>query len=376
MAHLLEECRRSHEREYGSREGLVTLLQLTHSGRYSFRDPRVAYRHPVLDKFPYANFSTLPCRTAPWEIASDEYVAELEDRFVDAAAVAREIGFDGVDLKMTHGYLLSELLSARSRSGMYGGPLENRARLALNVLRKIRQHVGKEFLLAVRLGVYDGVPYAVSPRDWTGIPREFPRHYCWGFGVNPDNPLQVDLTEPLELVGWLREAGLNVLNVSMGNPYVNPHLGRPFEKSNEGSYETPEHPLLGVARHFAATAEFQKTYPDLVTVGTGYSWLQRFLINAGAGNLKLGRVSVVGVGRCALAYPEFARVALTQGALNPLRTCKTLSFCTFLMRQKDHPLGQFPTGCPPFDKEGYGEIVKQARNVMRTKGQRTTKTSP
>jgi 2,4-dienoyl-CoA reductase-like NADH-dependent reductase (Old Yellow Enzyme family) len=368
LEQLLEECRRSHEREFGSRDGLLTLLQLTHSGRYSFREARVAYQHPVLDKFPHANLAGLPPRAAPWEVATDEYLAELEDRFVEAAALAREIGFDGVDLKMTHGYLLSELLSARSRHRLFGGRLENRARLGLNVLRKIRARVGRDFVLAVRLGVYDGVPYAVGRRDSSGVPRDHAIPYGWGFGVNPKNPFEVDLAEPLELIGCLKQAGLNLLNVSMGNPYVNPHVGRPFEKPNEGAYETPEHPLLGVARHFSATAEIQKAYPDLVTVGTGYSWLQHFMIHAAAANLKLGRVKVVGVGRGALAYPDLFRAALTESRLNPLRTCKTLSFCTYLMRQKNHPLGQFPSGCPPFDKEGYGEVVKQARAAARNKG--------
>ena len=365
LAELLEESRRAHEREYDSREGLVCVLQLTHSGRYSYPKPLVAYHHPILDQFPYTNLSTLPPRTAPWDVATDEYLAQLEDRFVEAAALAREIGFDGIDLKMVHGYLLVELLSARSRPGPYGGPLENRARFALNVLAKIRQRVGDDFLLAVRLGVYDGVPYAVSPGDARGVPRPHPEPYTWGFGVNPQNPSEPDLKEPLRLIGWLKEAGVRLLNVSLGNPYVNPHIGRPYEKPNEGLYEPPEHPLLGVARHFAATAQIQQAYPDLPVVGTGYTWLQHFLVNAGAANLKLGRVKLVGVGRSALAYPDFARDALTRGELNPLRTCKTLSFCTYLMRQKKHPLGQFPTGCPPFDKEGYGEIVKQARAAAR-----------
>ncbi len=363
LADLLEECRRAHEREFGSRQGLVTLLQLTHSGRYSYVKPRVAYHHPVLDSFPY--LSSVSPRNAPWEVASDEYLATVEDHFVEAAALAREVGFDGIDVKMTHGYLLSELLSARSRPGVYGGVLENRARLVLNVLKKIRERVGKDFLLASRVGVYDGVPYAVSTRNSLGLPRVWTKPYTWGFGVDPENPFEFDLAEPLKLIGWLKQAGVRILNVSMGNPYVNPHLGRPFEKPNEGSYDSPEHPLLGVGRHFTITAQIQKTYRDLVVVGTGYSWLQHFLIHAGAANLKLGRVTVVGVGRGALAYPGFARDALAAGQLNPLHTCKTLSFCTFLMRQKEHPLGQFPTGCPPFDKEGYGEIIKQARAAGR-----------
>ena len=364
---MLEECRRAHEREFGSRQGLICVLQLTHSGRYSKPKATVAYSHPVLDRFPYLNRSDLPPRDAPWDVASDDYLEALEERFVEAAALAREIGFDGVDVKMTHGYLLLELLSARARPGRYGGSLENRARLPLNVLRKIRERVGNDFLFAARLGVYDGVPYAVSAQDAIGIPRQHATPYLFGFGVNPQNPLEPDLEEPVKFIGWLKDAGVKLLNVSLGNPYVNPHIGRPYEKPNEGAYETPEHPLVGVERHFAAAEKIQTTYPDLPVVGTGYTWLQHFLINAAAANIKLGRVTLAGVGRMALAYPDFARDALSKGELDPLRTCKTLSYCTYLMRQKNHPLGQFPTGCPPFDKEGYGEVVKQARAAAREK---------
>jgi NADPH2 dehydrogenase len=364
---ILEGCCRAHEREFGTRQDLICVLQLTHSGRYSKPKPMVAYNHPVLDKFPYLNKSDVPPRDAPWDVASDEYLEALEDRFVEAAALAREIGFDGVDVKMTHGYLLIELLSARGRPGAYGGALENRARLPLNVLRKIRERVGSDFLLAARLGVYDGVPYAVSAKDALGVPRPHSTPYAWGFGVNPQDPCEPDLEEPIKFIGWLKEAGLKLLNVSLGNPYVNPHIGRPYEKPNEGAYEMPEHPLVGVERHFAATARIQQAYPDLPVVGTGYTWLQHFFPNAAAANIKLGRVALAGVGRMALAYPDFARDALAKGELDPLRTCKTLSYCTYLMRQKDHPLGQFPTGCPPFDKEGYGEVIKRARAAARGK---------
>ena len=348
---LLAECRQAHERALGASDGLLAVLQLTHSGRYSFASPRAAARHPVLDRYPSLS-DQAPRARAP-ELASDAYLEELEDKFVLAAELAREAGFNGIDLKMTHGYLLLELLGARERSGRYGGPLENRARFALNVLGKIRQRLGSGFLLACRLGVYDGVPYGVIPGDSSGRPRDIPMPYEWGFGVDADNPLEMDLTEPIRFIGWLESAGVRIVNVSMGNPYVNPHIGRPFEKPNEGAYETPEHPLLGVARHFTAAARIQRAFPKLAVVGTGYSWLQHFMFHAGAANLKSGDVRLVGVGRGALAYP------------NPLHTCKTLSYCTYLMRSKDHPLGQFPTGCPPFDKEGYGEIVKQARHAAR-----------
>ena len=365
---LLAECRQAHEQAFGASDVLLAVLQLTHSGRYSFAGPRAASRHPVLDRYPSLS-DQAPRAHAP-ELASDDFLEELEGKFVVAAALARVAGFDGIDLKMTHGYLLSELVGARERPGRYGGPLENRARFALNVLGKIRQRLGCGFLLACRLGVYDGVPYGVAARDSSGSPRDLPLPYGWGFGLNADNPMEMDLTEPIRLVGWLESAGVRIINVSMGNPYVNPHIGRPFEKPNEGAYETPEHPLLGVARHFTAAARIQGAFPKLAVVGTGYSWLQHFIFHVAAANLKIGDIRLVGVGRGALAYPSLFRDALERGSLEPLHTCKTLSYCTYLMRSKDHPLGQFPTGCPPFDKEGYGEIVKQARHAARASAEK------
>jgi hypothetical protein len=68
-----------------------------------------------------------------------------------------------------------------------------------------------------------------------------------------------------------------------------------------------------------------------------------------------------------LAYPDFAKDALEKGELDERRVCKTLTYCTFLMRQKHHPSGQFPTGCPPFDKDPYGDIIKIARAGKRDK---------
>jgi NADPH2 dehydrogenase len=365
LKRLLEECRQGHRKRYGSLDGLVTVLQLTHSGRYAAPKPLVAYHHPILDRWPGVGPAGAPPRRTPPEVASDEYLEALEDKFAEAACRAREIGFDGVDLKMTHGYLLSELLGARSRPGAYGGDLAGRARFALRTLEKIRRRAGEDFLLAARLGVYDGVPYCLENGKAEGAPREFLRPYEFGFGTRADDPTQMDLSEPVRFAGWLREAGLALLNASMGIPYANPHVSRPYEKPNEGVYETPEHPLEGVARHFKAQAEIQKAFPELAVVGTGYSWLQHFLIHAAAANLKLGRVKFVGLGRAALAYPWLAREALEKGELDPLQTCKTLSFCTYLMRSKNHPLGQFPTGCPPFDKDPYGPIVKEARRAAR-----------
>ncbi len=348
LARLLDHARRAHREEFGNADDLLEPLQFTHSGRYSVPDRIIGYHNPLID---------LKTNTPhDYPLISDGGLERLEDEYVEAARLAVQAGFRAVDIKSTHGYLLGELLGARTREGRYGGSLENRTRFLKNVLGKIRAAVGNRLMLSVRLGCFDCVPYGKD-----GAPLEFSLPYAHGFGVDAANPLREDLSELKTLIGWLKDWGVQLLSVSMGSPYYNPHVTRPFEKPDEGNYEQPEHPLLGVDRHFRIAGELQRSFPGLPMAGSGYSWLQVYSINAGARNIADGNVTFFGIGRNALAYPEFARDALEYGRLQELRVCKTLTFCTFLMRQKNHPLGQFPTGCPPFDKSVYGAIMKDAR---------------
>jgi 2,4-dienoyl-CoA reductase-like NADH-dependent reductase (Old Yellow Enzyme family) len=356
FARLLEDARREHARCCGTADDLLDVLQLAHSGRYSVPRRIIASHHPVVDRR-----SNTP---ADWPVISDDELERLEDGFVEAARLASAAGFRAVDLKSTHGYLLSELLSAKEREGRYGGPLENRARFLRNVIGKIRAALGSRLLLCARLGCYDGVPFVRDPSTGLGTPMAFSTPYC-GFGTDSADPMREDLAEVKRLIGWLKDWGVELLNISLGSPYTNPHIGRPFEKPDEGNYEQPEHPLLGVERHFRVAGELQRAFPDLPMVGTGYSWLQQYMINAAACNIERGNISFMGAGRAALPYPDFAKDALETGRLNPARVCKTLTYCTYLMRQKKHPLGQFPAGCVPFDKEVYGPIMKQARESQR-----------
>ena len=358
FARLLEMIRRVHREHYGSADDLLVPVQLTHSGRYSVPERIIAYHHPLID------WKTNTPPDCP--VISDGELERLEDDYAGAARLAVEAGFRAIDIKVTHGYLLSELMGAKVREGRYGGPLENRTRFVRNVIGKIRALAGNRLMLCMRLGCYDGVPYAMDRATGLGVPMEYPLPYAHGFGVDPNDPLREDLSEVKEAIAWFREWGVELLNVSMGSPYYNPHIGRPFEKPDEGNYEQPEHPLLGVDRHFRVAGELQRAFPDLPMVGTCYSWLQKYAIHAGARNLADGTIRIFGMGRNALAYPGFARDALEKGELDEQRVCKTVTFCTYLMRQKNHPLGQFPTGCVPFDKEVYGPIMKQAREAKRS----------
>ena len=358
-ARLLDMIRRVHREEYGSADDLLVPLQLTHSGRYSVPRRFIAYHNSAIDRK-----SKVP---PDYPCISDDELACLEDDYEAAARLAWEAGFRAFDIKTTHGYLLSELMGAKTREGCYGGAVENRTRFMRNVMGKIRAALGRGAMLCMRLGCFDGVPYYRDPQTGLGVPSEFSVPYA-GFGVDPQNPLQDDLADVKQALACFRDAGLELLNVSLACPYTNPHIGRPFEKPDEGNYEQPEHPLIGVDRHFRIASELQRSFPELPMVGTGYTWLQKFAINAGAKNIADGSIRFVGIGRGALAYPEFAREALAHGELDERRVCKTLTYCTYLMRQKDHPLGQWPTGCPPFDKEGYGQIIKLQREARRTNG--------
>jgi NADPH2 dehydrogenase len=362
LERMLVTCRQAHRQAWGDDGDLLVGLQLTHSGRYSTPRPLLAQHDSLLDPRTVIDKATGVTAGLDAPLLSDAELDRLQDKYVAAATIAFQAGFDFVDLKQCHRYLLNELLASKTRPGRYGGPFENRTRFIREVVRRIRdKHAGA--LIATRLNVFDGIPYRRGEPDGRGIPSPYQVPVRCTWGTREDDPLEPDLTEPIALVGQLRDLGVSLVNVSMGNPYANMHVIRPFEYAPVDGYQTPEHPLQGVHRHFRLAALVQAAYPELALVGSGYSWLQAYLFKAGAANIRDGRISLVGVGRGALSHPDFARHALEGRALDPKRTCRTFSYCTALMRSKHNDLGQFPTGCPPFDKEVYGPIWKHAQET-------------
>lgn len=359
LERMLRECRRAHREAFGSDDDLVVGLQLTHSGRYSYRRPLLAFHDPVLDPRTVVDKASGRTADAGYPLLDDDYLKRLVGHYVAAAKLAHRAGFQFVDVKQCHRYLLSELLAARTRPGPYGGSLENRTRLARDILTAIRAEVAG-LVVATRLNVFDGVPYRKGPAGAAEpCPYEPPVRSAWG--AREDDPLRPDLTEPLAWVGEMVKLGVAFVNVSLGNPYASPHLIRPFEYPPPDGYETPEHPLVGVDRHFRLAAAVQRAYPSVPVIGSGYSYLQEFLFQAGAANVRDGRVTLVGVGRAALPMPDFAAQLQQTGRLDRKRVCRTFSYCTALMRAKHNELGQFATGCPPFDKEVYGPIWERAK---------------
>jgi NADPH2 dehydrogenase len=358
MAGLLAQCRQAHRDAGESDHDLLVGLQLTHSGRYSYRQPLLATHCPLLDPLTKDKVSGLPV-TSETPLLSDGDLRRIADQYVAAARLAWNIGCDFVDLKQCHRYLLSELLGARNREGDYGGDLWNRTRLVRDVIAAIRLEC-PELILASRINVYDGLPFRPSAEgEAVGVPVSYTVPVLTAFGVSADDPLTPDLNEPLQLVRWLAEWGIALLNVSSGNPYANPHHVRPAEFPPIDGYLAPEHPLLGIRRHFELTAAVQQAVPDVPVVGSGYTWLQEFFPLVGAANVAAGHCAFVGLGRGTLSQPDFVHQLKQHGRLNRKTICRTFSYCTNLMRTKSHPMGQYPTGCPPFDKEVYGPLWKE-----------------
>ena len=314
--------------------GQVAGLQLTHSGRFARPagrpEPRTVYEHPLLDQRVAADRS---------HVLSDDDLDELAVQYVDAAVLAAQAGFDFVDVKHCHGYLLHELLSARHRAGRYGGDLGSRTAFLHRVIAGIRDRA-PGLAVAVRLSVFDVVPY-VPGDDGVGVP-EVAAPYGFAFGGDGSVP-GIDLTETHELLDGLAAIGVGLVCTTAGSPYYNPHVQRPAYFPPSDGYRPPEDPLMGVARQLAATAEITARHPDLVVVGSGYSYLQDWLPHVAQAVVGAGGATMVGLGRMALSYPDLAADVLAGRPLDRRVVCRTFSDCTTA------PRSGLVSGCYPLD---------------------------
>src|SRR5438045_3754411 len=136
LAEIREILLRAHGERFANADDVVIGLQLTHSGRFCKPndkvrlEPRVAYRHPILDK----KFNV----TSDAQVFTDGEIDELIQAYIRAAKIAADVGADFVDIKHCHGYLLHEFLGAFTRPGKYGGSFENRTRILREIVDGIR----------------------------------------------------------------------------------------------------------------------------------------------------------------------------------------------------------------------------------------------
>lgn len=385
LSALLYALTDAHQASFGSLDGLLVGLQLTHSGRFCKPDdhhktaPRIAYHHPLLDE----KFKIDPRDDSI--VWTDDELEQLIDDYVVAARLTHEVGFHFVDVKACHGYLLHEFLSARHRPGRFGGDLAGRTCLLMTIIDRIHSEI-PQLAVGVRLSIFDSVPYQTSRE--VGQPMAFDSFlpYEFGFGVNAENPLEFDLTEPIELLQMLVVRGVVAINLSCGSPYYNPHLQRPAIFPPFDGYRPPEDPLVGVVRQIEAVRQCRgalrarversevggqgnaatprapsapgsaggppTTRTTIPIVGTGYTYLQDYLPHVAQAVVRAGWTDFVGLGRMVLSYPELPADTLAGRPLQRKSVCRTFSDCTTA------PRNGLVSGCYPLDSY-YKELPER-----------------
>lgn len=346
----------THSDKFGSTDDLYVGLQLTHSGRFcrpntKDLEPRVAYRHPLLDK----KFNV----DSDSYVLTDDEIDELIEDFGKAAALVQQIGFDFVDLKHCHGYLGHEFLSAFDRDGKYGGSFENRTRFLRNLVTTVRE-VAPGLDIGVRLSAMDWIPHKPGNNEGrTGIPEAMDNsNYPYAFGGDGTG-VGYDLTEPKQFLDLMEELDIHMTCITVGSPYYVPHIQRPAMFPPSDGYQPPEDPLVGVARQIAVTAELKAHKHDMLVVGSGYSYLQDWLPNVAQATVRQGLTDFVGLGRMVLSYPELPDDVLNGNTLQRKLICRTFSDCTTA------PRNGMVSGCYPLDK--FYKDTEQYERLMTLK---------
>lgn len=338
---LLSELTTAHRTNCGASDDLLVGLQLTHSGRYcrpnsKQLEPKIAYHHPLLD----IKYGIDPNDESV--IITDDELEGLIDRYVASAKLAAEVGFPFVDVKACHGYLIHELLGGFRRPGKFGGDFEGRTRFLKTIVERIRQEI-PGLMIGVRLSAFDIVPYQTSREIGKPMPFDHTLPYEFGFGVNPQDPLQYDLREPIALIREMKKWGVELMNVTGGSPYYNPHVQRPAAFPPSDGYLPPFDPLVGVGIHLSVTRACKEAVPEMPIVGTGYTYLQDYLPHVAQATVRESWVDFVGLGRMVLSYPTLPRDCFENGALGRKLVCRTFSDCTTA------PRNGIRSGCYPLD---------------------------
>lgn len=294
----------------------IIIVQLTHSGRYSKPDgtpePIVAYRNELWEKGKEAQ---------PFKVATDEYFDTVPAMYKKAAELALEAGFDGMDVKCCHGYLFNELLSAYNREGRYGGSLENRTRLYFDCIDAVKEAVGDKAFVTTRLNSCDCFVFG------------------YGFGVNEND--ETDLTETKAIIEKLYEKGIELVNLTIGNPYLIPHTNRPY------AAKSPEDGRIGMKRVYDVTKEITSSFPDMKFVVSALTYEGENAIEYAERLLNEGVGDFAGFGRMTFAYPTFYKDYLKNGTLEKNKVCIKCSKCSELMRAGT------VSGCVIRDSETY-----------------------
>ncbi|HXG27953.1 MAG TPA: NADH:flavin oxidoreductase/NADH oxidase family protein [Nevskiales bacterium] len=242
-------------------------MQLSHAGRQS---PRYVTNRPL---GPSAVQLELAGNYARPRAVTEAEILDFIRRFARAAAIARDCGFTGVQIHAAHGYLLSAFLSpvTNQRTDAWGGSLENRARMLLETVRAVRQSVGTDFPLSVKLNSDD--------------------FRKGGFSH----------AECLQVVEMLNRENLDLLEIS-GGTYEQPRL-----LGFEGKAATVSEPIRESTRqreaYFLDYADAIRKVAKMPLMVTGGFRTRAFMEQA----LRDGRCDLIGLGRPFCTEPDFPR---------------------------------------------------------------------
>ena len=170
----------------------------------------------------------------------------------------------------------------------------------------------------------------------------------------------MDYSEPVAFLDILTELGIELVCITVGSPYYNPHIQRPAYFPPSDGYQLLEDPLVGVARQIEVVAELKRQRPDLLYVGSGYSYLQDWFPNVAQAAVRTGLTDLVGIGRMVLSYPDICADILSGKNMQRKQICRTFSDCTTA------PRNGLISGCYPLDP--FYKERPEAEELKRVKG--------
>ena len=300
----------------------LLIFQLSHAGRLS--DP--AFKPPMFVYKPNGN---------PVPVMSVAEVEETREEFVAAAKRAWKVGADGVDFKQAHSFIGDDFLHpANQRKDRYGGSWENRTRFFRETMVRLREEIpDRGFLVGSRISPYEGMPGA--------------------FGTSGPDEIVEDMSEPLEFARLMQKEGIAFINVSAGSAAGNLEMLMPTSSYPEG-----------VFRHFSWTRAIKQAV-TIPVIGSGYSRLKNgdtalhvadkekaSLLYWAEKNIRDGATDIVGVGRQAIADPDFARKVI-EGRTSEIHWCITCQECTMLLGSNQK------VGCTIYEKEYKALLPKK-----------------
>ncbi len=306
------------------------VFQLTHSGELS--NPAFSRRVTVK---PLPGFGG--------DVLSEQEVDTIMDQFVLAAKIAHDAGADGIDLKLCHGYLGSQILRPyNDRKWKYGGSWENRSRFAYDLYERIQKEVNdKNFLIGSKISAWEGFP--------------------GGFGTEgPDSPI-IDLTEPIALIKGLEERGAQYFVQSGGSPSITLAI---TQAEKNAPYFAYLHPTW-------AKAFKEAVKPETVIIGSNYSVFRNgkngllaveqedsSMFSFGSKFIKEGKVDMIALGRQSYADPLLPQ-KLAEGREDEIKWCTVCDNCIELL------IRQRPIGCCTYNKY-YTKVLVEARKSEGT----------